>query len=57
MDGKVKDLEEQSTIRPPFFDGSNNSYWNTRMTIVQISCDFDYWKVVLDGHMSCKFER
>lgn len=54
---KTKALEGEWATRPPFIDGSIYTYWKTRMRIFLISCDFDWWKVVLDGQIDRKTER
>ncbi|KAH9724758.1 hypothetical protein KPL70_007612 [Citrus sinensis] len=40
--------EGQSTIRPPFFDGNDYPYWNTRMRIYLQALDYEIWEVVCD---------
>lgn len=54
---KTKALQEKSTIRLTYFDGSNYTYWKTKMRIFLTSCDFDLWQVILDGHLDLTSER
>ncbi|VFQ69605.1 unnamed protein product [Cuscuta campestris] len=41
--------EGQSTVRPPFFDGTNYSYWKKRMRIFVQSNDFKIWLAIKNG--------
>ncbi|VFQ94919.1 unnamed protein product [Cuscuta campestris] len=41
--------EGQSTVRPPFFDGTNYSYWKERMRIFIQSNDFKIWHAIKNG--------
>ncbi|VFQ65936.1 unnamed protein product [Cuscuta campestris] len=41
--------EGQSTTRPPFFDGTNYSYWKERMRIFIQSNDYKLWLIVKNG--------
>ena len=41
--------EGHSIHRPPFFDGSNFSYWKNRMTVFLRSQDYEIWKVIEKG--------
>ncbi|VFQ71650.1 unnamed protein product [Cuscuta campestris] len=41
--------EGQSTVRPPFFDGTNYSYWKERMRIFVQSNDFKIWLAIKNG--------
>lgn len=42
-------VEGLSISRPPFFNGSDYSYWKTRMNIFLQSIDYDLWYIVLEG--------
>ena len=42
--------EEQSSNRLSLFDGTNYSYWKTRMSFYLKSLDFDLWSIVVDGY-------
>ena len=42
-------LEGQSSNRPPYFNGSNYSYWKARMRIYIQSVDFELWRIVANG--------
>ena len=42
-------MEEQSTTRPPFFDGNDYPYWKTMMRICLQVLDYEIWEVVCDG--------
>lgn len=54
---KAKALEGQSYTRVPFFDGYNYTYWETKIGTFLISCGFDLWLIVLDGHMAPRIRR
>ncbi|VFQ95651.1 unnamed protein product [Cuscuta campestris] len=41
--------EGQSTVRPPFFDGTNYSYWKEQMRIFVQSNDFKIWLAIKNG--------
>ncbi|VFR00960.1 unnamed protein product [Cuscuta campestris] len=41
--------EGQSTVRLPFFDGTNYSYWKERMRIFVQSNDFKIWLAIKNG--------
>ncbi|KAH9750717.1 Integrase catalytic domain-containing protein [Citrus sinensis] len=41
--------EEQSTTRPPFFDGNDYPYSKTKMRIDLQALDYEIWEVVCDG--------
>ena len=41
--------EGQSTSRPPYFDGSNYTYWKARMKIYLQSIDYELWLNVSKG--------
>ncbi|XP_072090534.1 uncharacterized protein [Arachis hypogaea] len=41
--------EGQSNNRPPYFNGSNYSYWKERMRIFVQSIDYNIWKIILNG--------
>lgn len=43
-------IEGQSISRPPFFTGSNYTYWKVRMQIFLQSLDFDLWDIVENGY-------
>ena len=38
--------EGHSITRPPLFNGSDYTYWKTRMRIFLISMDFELWTIV-----------
>ncbi|XP_072084353.1 uncharacterized protein [Arachis hypogaea] len=40
--------EGQSNNRPPYFNGSNYSYWKERMRIFMQSIDYNIWKIILN---------
>ena len=42
-------MEGQSTARPPLFNGSNYSYWKTRMSVWIQGSDYDMWEVICNG--------
>jgi len=42
-------MEGQSTVRPPFFDGSNFSYWKTRMSVWVQGFDYHVWEIICNG--------
>ncbi|XVF37160.1 hypothetical protein REPUB_Repub19eG0122000 [Reevesia pubescens] len=42
-------LEENSTNRPPLFDGTNYQFWSTRIAIYIQACDIDMWDVITEG--------
>ena len=42
--------EGQATNRPPLFDGTNYTYWKTRMSFFLKSLDFDLWSIVIYGY-------
>ncbi|CAL9106375.1 unnamed protein product [Musa textilis] len=35
-----------SVVRPPFFNGSDYTYWKTRIRVFLLSMDLDLWNVV-----------
>ena len=39
-------MESQAINKPPFFDGSNFSYWKCRMRVFLQSLNFKLWKIV-----------
>ena len=41
--------EGQSTSRPPYFDGTNYTYWKARMKIYLQSIDYELWLNVSKG--------
>ena len=41
--------EGHSITRPPLFNGSDYTYWKTRMRIFLISMDFKLWTIVENG--------
>ncbi|VFQ98063.1 unnamed protein product [Cuscuta campestris] len=41
--------EDQSTSRPPLFDGTNYTYWKKRMRIYIRSTNFQLWLVIKNG--------
>ena len=42
-------VEGLSTLRPPFFNGSDYAYWKVRMSIYFQSIDYDLWLCILNG--------
>ena len=42
-------VEGPSPSRPPFFDGTNFTYWKMRMESFLFSIDYQLWKIVRDG--------
>ena len=42
-------VEDISTSRPPYFDGSNYAYWKARMKIYLQSIDYNLWLIVAKG--------
>ena len=38
-------VQDQSTIRPPLFNGSNYAYWACRMKIYLQSIGLDTWNI------------
>ena len=42
-------IEGQSTQRPPFFNGSDYSYWKARMRIFIQAQDYEMWSIVVNG--------
>ena len=42
-------MEGHSINRPPLFDGTNYQVWSNRMSIYMRSCDYEMWKVIMDG--------
>ena len=42
-------MENQSTTRPPFFDGNDYSYWKTKMRVFLQALDYEIWEMVCDG--------
>ena len=42
-------IEGQSIVRPPYFDGSNYTYWKERMKIFIQSVDYKLWLVIKNG--------
>ena len=45
----IVDMEDESTNRPPLFDGTNYLAWSNRMSIYMRSCDYEMWDIVMDG--------
>ena len=43
--------ERHSITRPPFFDGSNYSYWKNRMQVFLRAQDYELWRIVERGLM------
>ena len=41
--------EGHSITRPPMFNGTDYTYWKTRMRIFLISMDFELWNLVENG--------
>ena len=41
--------EEQSTIRPPYFNGNDYPYWKIKMRIYLQVLDYEIWEIVNDG--------
>ena len=47
-----------ATNRPPFFMGTDYSYWKTKMTWFLKSINLDLWDVIEDGpHIPSKLEN
>ena len=42
-------MEDQSTTRPPYFDGNDYPYWKIRMIIYLQALDYEIWKIIIDG--------
>ena len=42
-------MEGQSIVRPPFFDGSNFSYWKTQMSVWVQGLDYELWVIICNG--------
>ena len=42
--------ESQSSHMPPLFDGTDYSYWKTRMMIFIKAIEIALWKMVIDGY-------
>ena len=42
-------IEEQSTSRPPYFNGTNYTCWKARMKIYLQSIDYQLWLNVSNG--------
>ena len=42
-------MEGQSISRPPYFDGTNYTYWKERMKIFIQSIDYKLWLVIKNG--------
>ena len=42
-------MEDQSTTRPPFFNGNDYPYWKTRMRVFLQALDYELWEIVCDG--------
>ncbi|WP_375618919.1 hypothetical protein, partial [Bartonella sp. AC134YNZD] len=40
----------QSTNKPPFFNGTNYTYWRTRMEIYMCAHELDAWKSIFSGY-------
>ncbi|CAL9078878.1 unnamed protein product [Musa textilis] len=38
-----------SVFRPPFFNGSDYTYWKTRMRVFMLSMDLDLWNIIENG--------
>ena len=45
----VENQEGHSITRPPMFNGTDYTYWKTRMRIFLISMDFELWNLVENG--------
>ena len=37
--------------KPPFFDGNNNDYWKTRMSVHLKAMSRKNWRIVNDGYV------
>jgi hypothetical protein len=42
------------TFWPPHFDGTNFSYWSSRMACYFEAVDLDVWRVIHDGMIPLK---
>ena len=42
-------VEGQASNRPPFFNGTNYTYWKTRMRIYLQAVDYHIWRVITKG--------
>ena len=42
-------VEGHSMSRPPFFDGTDYSYWKNRMQVFLRAQDYKLWKIVSKG--------
>ncbi|XP_020101440.1 uncharacterized protein LOC109719276 [Ananas comosus] len=47
-----KNIEGQSIVRPPFFDGTDYPFWKIRMKIFFQSLDFDIWDIIESGYIA-----
>ncbi|KAA0062680.1 Receptor-like protein 12 [Cucumis melo var. makuwa] len=41
--------EGNSTTRPPFLDGGNYGYWNSRIEVFLMSMDMRSWRTIISG--------
>ena len=41
--------EGQFKNRPPFFNGSNYTYWKARIKIFIQALDYDMWSIIVNG--------
>ena len=49
MANRVLLLEGHSIHQPPFFNGTNYSYWKNRMMVFLRSQDYEVWRVIDKG--------
>ncbi|MCQ7416375.1 hypothetical protein NP118_23500, partial [Salmonella enterica] len=47
--GFIPFTDSQSITKPPFFNGTNYSYWKNRMRFFLLSIDYDLWDIVEEG--------
>lgn len=43
-------VEGQSITRPPLFDGTDYTYWKTRMAIYLSTLEFEIWDAIEQGY-------
>lgn len=46
----TRQTERLSTTRSPYSNGTNYSYWKTRIRIFLFSTQLDVWQIILSGH-------
>ncbi|XP_070017144.1 uncharacterized protein [Nicotiana sylvestris] len=52
MSAPPRNWEEQSTARPPLFNGQYYSWWKNRMSDHIIGEDYELWDIVTDGPLA-----